>query len=148
MPVCVGFSVSLWILVGWLLPQTPDRQLAVSPSLGRSSPEQNCFSGNCGRAGHFTSVSSCHLLSPLCLNRSDTERLKWLSLPACFSLSGDSMVKNHLQFRRCGFHSLGWEDPLENGIATHSSILAWKIHAQRSLVGYSPWGCKKSDMTE
>jgi len=25
------------------------------------------------------------------------------------------------------FHSLGWEDPLEEGMATHSSILAWKI---------------------
>ena len=25
------------------------------------------------------------------------------------------------------FQSLGWEDPLENGMATHSSILAWKI---------------------
>ena len=33
-------------------------------------------------------------------------------------------------------------------IATHSRILAWKSHGQRSLVGYSPWGCKKSDTTE
>ena len=31
---------------------------------------------------------------------------------------------------------LGWEDPLEKGTATHSSILAWRI--QRSLTGYSP----------
>ena len=36
--------------------------------------------------------------------------------------------------------SLGQEDPLEEGRATHSSILAWRIHGQRSLVGYSPWG--------
>ena len=43
--------------------------------------------------------------------------------------------------------SLGWEDPLEKGMATHSSILAWRI-PQRSLVGYSPWGCKESDVTE
>ena len=34
--------------------------------------------------------------------------------------------------------SLGWEDPLEEDMATHSSILAWRIHGQRSLVGYSP----------
>ena len=34
--------------------------------------------------------------------------------------------------------SLGREDPLEEGMATHSSILAWRIHGQRSLVGYSP----------
>ena len=45
--------------------------------------------------------------------------------------------------------SLGWEDPLEEGMATHSSILAWKIPwTQRSLVGYSLWGCKVSDRTE
>ena len=33
-------------------------------------------------------------------------------------------------------------------MATHSSILAWKIPRRRSLVGYSPWGCKESDTTE
>ena len=43
--------------------------------------------------------------------------------------------------------SLGGEDPLEEGMATHCSILAWRI-PQRSLVGYSPWVCKESDMTE
>ena len=36
--------------------------------------------------------------------------------------------------------SLGQEDPLEEEMATHSSILAWKSHEQRSLVGSSPWG--------
>ena len=30
------------------------------------------------------------------------------------------------------------EDPLEEGMATHSSILAWESHGQRSLGGYSP----------
>ena len=33
---------------------------------------------------------------------------------------------------------LGREDPLEEEMAAHSSILAWKTHGQRSLVGYSP----------
>ena len=33
-------------------------------------------------------------------------------------------------------------------MATHSSTLAWRFHGQRSLVGYSPWGRKESDMTE
>ena len=37
---------------------------------------------------------------------------------------------------------------MEKGMATHSSILAWRIPGQRSLVGYSPWGRKESDMTE
>ena len=31
------------------------------------------------------------------------------------------------------------------GMPTHSSILAWEIHGQRSLEGYSPWGCKELD---
>ena len=44
--------------------------------------------------------------------------------------------------------SLGLEDPLEKGKVTHSSILAWGIPWKRSLAGYSPWGCKKSDMTK
>ena len=44
--------------------------------------------------------------------------------------------------------SLGQEDPLEEGMGTHSSILAWKIHGERSLAGYSPWGRKESDATE
>ena len=44
--------------------------------------------------------------------------------------------------------SLGQEYSLEKEMATHSSILAWEIHGQRSLVGYSPWGCKESDTTE
>ena len=33
---------------------------------------------------------------------------------------------------------LGQEDPLEEEMATHSSILPGKFHGQRSLVGYSP----------
>ena len=43
--------------------------------------------------------------------------------------------------------SLLREDPLEAGLATHSNILAWKI-PKRSLVRYSLWGHKESDMTE
>ena len=45
--------------------------------------------------------------------------------------------------------SLDWEDPLEEDIATHSSILAWRIPMDRGvLVGYSPWRGKELDMTE
>ena len=41
--------------------------------------------------------------------------------------------------------SLGGEDPLEEGTATHSSILAGASDGQRGLVGYSPWGRIESD---
>ena len=43
--------------------------------------------------------------------------------------------------------SLGQEDPLEKEMASHSSIFPRESHGQRSLVGYSPGGHKKSDMT-
>ena len=42
--------------------------------------------------------------------------------------------------------SLIQEDPLEKEMATHSSILAWEPHEQKSLAGYNPWGHEESDM--
>ena len=44
--------------------------------------------------------------------------------------------------------SLSQENGLEWERATHSNILAWKIHSWRSLAGYSPWGHKESSTTE
>ena len=43
--------------------------------------------------------------------------------------------------------SLGPEDPLEEEMATHFSILPGTSHGQRSLAGYSPWDHKASDTT-
>ena len=57
-------------------------------------------------------------------------------------------VKNLPAVQEMQVRSLGREDPLEEGIATHSSILGGKSHGQRSLAGYSPWGHKGSDATE
>ena len=53
------------------------------------------------------------------------------------------LVKNLPAMQETWLRSLGWEDPLEKGKATHSSILAWRI----------PWtiyppGRKELDMTE
>ena len=41
---------------------------------------------------------------------------------------------------------MGQEDPLEEGIATHSSIFAWRIALDRGT--WKTWGCKELDMTE
>ena len=58
-------------------------------------------------------------------------------------------IKNPFAMQETWVRSLGWEDPLEESMATHSSILAWRIpHGQRSLAGYSPQGLKESEMTE
>ena len=44
--------------------------------------------------------------------------------------------------------SLCLEDPLEEGMATTPLSLLGESHGQRSLLGYSPLGCKELDMTE
>ena len=65
----------------------------------------------------------------------------WVSLVA-------RMVNNLPAVEETQVRSLSQEDPLEEERATHSHILPGEFHGQRSLVGYSPWGCKESDMTE
>ena len=58
------------------------------------------------------------------------------------------MVKNLPEIRETWVQSLDREDPLEEGMVTHSSIHAWEnLHGQRRLVGYNPLGCKESDTT-
>ena len=58
------------------------------------------------------------------------------------------MVQNLPAMQQTWVRALGWEDPLEKGMATHSSILVWRIPWTKDLVGYSPWGHKESDLTE
>ena len=63
---------------------------------------------------------------------------------------GGSAVKNPAamqELQETYFQSLHQEDPLEEGMATYSSILAWRIPWTRSLAGYSPWGYKELDRT-
>ena len=44
--------------------------------------------------------------------------------------------------------SLGWENPLKEEIATHSSILAWKISQTEKTAAHNPLGHKKLDTAE
>ena len=58
------------------------------------------------------------------------------------------MVKNLPAVWETWVQSLGWEDPLQEGIATHTRILAWRIPGQKSVVYCSPCSHKESDTTE
>ena len=58
------------------------------------------------------------------------------------------MVKNLRANEGDAGSILGWEDPVEKEMATHSIFLPGESHGQRRLVGYSPYGCKESDTTE
>ena len=55
------------------------------------------------------------------------------------------MVKNPPVMQETLVQSMDQEDPLKEGMATHSSILDWKIPWTE---GYSPWGHKELDRTE
>ena len=61
---------------------------------------------------------------------------------------GGSGVENPSAKQEMEVQSLGQEDPLKKEMATHSSILAWKFHGQKSLAGYTPWGHIDPDATE
>ena len=53
------------------------------------------------------------------------------------------MVKNLPAMQKTWVQSLGQEDPLEKEMATHPSILAWRIPWTEEPGGYSPWGHKE-----
>ena len=64
--------------------------------------------------------------------------INWTSLVA-------QKIRNLPAMRETWIRPMGWEDPLEDGMATHSSILACRILMERSLEYYSPWGHKELD---
>ena len=85
----------------------------------------------------FSAVcKGCSTILPFCISFS------WLGFPVAQS------VKNLPAVQETQVRFLGWEDPLEKELATHSSILAWKISGQRSLMHCSPWDQKELDTTE
>ena len=53
------------------------------------------------------------------------------------------MVKNLPAMRETWIQSLGWEDPLEKGMATHCSILAWRIPVDREPGGLQSMGLQR-----
>ena len=57
------------------------------------------------------------------------------------------MVKRLSTMWKTPVRSLGREEPLKKEMAIHSSTIAWKIPWTED-VGYSPWGCKESDIIE
>ena len=85
-------------------------------------------------------MSNCFFLS--CMQTSqETGKVAWYSqlfkyFPQFVVIYTVQMVNNLPAMWETWVPSLGWEDPLEKGIATHSNILAWRIRWQRSPAGY------------
>ena len=64
-------------------------------------------------------------------------------MPVFLGFPVAQLVENPPAMQETPVRFLGQKDPLEKGKATHSSILAWRIHEL-----YSPWGPKELDTTE
>ena len=76
---------------------------------------------------------------------------EWLTLSQHFVQGASlvaSTVKNLPAVWETWVQSLGWEDPLEKGMTTHSSILAWRIPRTKESDSYSPWDRKELDTTK
>ena len=67
----------------------------------------------------------------------------FLGLGLPWWLGGKKKKKNHLPMQKTQVQSLSWEDPLEEGMATHSRILAWRIPWTEKTGKLQPTGSQR-----
>ena len=74
----------------------------------------------------------------------------WIGYPLQYSWASlvAQMVNNLRAVQECQVRSLGWEDPMEEGMATHTSILAWRIPMDRGAWQVIVHGIAESETTE
>ena len=114
----LGWAVS-WAVIQWWC----DYHKFLDSSVGKESTINAEDPGSVPGLGRSTGEGKGYPL-----------QYSWASLVA-------QLVKNPPAMWETWVQSLGWEDPLEKGKATHSSMLVWRIP-------WTLWGCKKLDMTE
>ena len=73
--------------------------------------------------------SACNAGDPVLIPGLERSAGEGISYPLQYSWTSlvAQLVKNPSAMQETWVRSLGWEDPLEKGMATHSSILAWRI---------------------
>ena len=82
------------------------------------------------------------------LGQEDPPRRDRLPTPVFLGFPSGSDGKEFATMWETWVQSLGWEDPLEEGMATHSSSLAWRIPMDRGAWWATVHGIPESDMTE
>ena len=95
-----------------------------------------------GSAGEESACNAGNPSSVVELGRSPGEGISY-PLPYSWASLVAQLVKNPPAMRETWVRSLGWEDPLEEGKATHSNILTEEFPGL-----YSPWGHKELDTTK
>ena len=140
-----------WLKAGWrvMTPVPPSWSHTLYSVSAFDLPQEACgkYTAVCLVVGGMTSTKN----NVFVLSCISTEARGWktallTSLNAPVLPWASLMVKNLPAMQETWVLSLDQEDPLEKGMAIHSSILAWRI--PWSLVGYSPWDCQESDLAE
>ena len=85
--------------------------------------------------------------APKCSLNDDSSKICW-ALIVCTASQVAQTVKNLSAMRTIWIQSLGWEDPLEKGTATHSSLLVWRIPWTEESGGLQSMGLKESNTAE
>ena len=94
--------------------------------------------------------STCNAGNPSFIPGSGRSPVEGMGFPLQYSWASlvAQMIKNLPAMRETRVQSLGWEDFLEEGMATHSNILAWRIPMERRAWQATLHGVAESDMTE
>ena len=95
-----------------------------------------------------TKVICLHICGFICRLSILSHWLICLFLYQCWASQVAQWVKNPPATQETQVRSLAWEDPLEEGMATHSSILAWSIPWTEEPGGLSPQPHKEWDTTK
>ena len=127
---CFFFGLAPWLMGSWFPAQSPNhwtaREFPIACNFHLYHPGQWGFPDS-----SVGKESACNARDPGSipgLGRSEGEEIgyplqySWASLVA-------QLIKNPPAMRETWIRSLDWEDPLEKGKATHSSILAWRINS-------------------
>ena len=109
------------------------------------------LSWGAGKKATHTHLCIPHITHQDVLHVMETEYVHRLNKFLKWGFPSGSLVKNPpvmQELQETWVRSLGQEDSLEEGMATHSSTLTWKIPWTEPPEGYSSWVCKESDMTK
>ena len=154
-PLCKGFYSVIHGCWKWSPVTTPRPERSTHTVLkGYSRRMARSLEGLASYTRHLCSGPGWSEASLQSVYQGEGKRPK-LSLLSCQDFIGTSWasliaqpVKNVAEMPETWPQALGWEDPLEKGMATHSSILAWRIPWTEEPGGIQSMGSQESDTAE
>ena len=161
--LCQTLLFSLWSIFYWLIPK--GLRASLSGSVGRESACNAEDPGSIPGSGRFPwrrkwqptpiflsgkSHGQRSLVDYSAWGCKESDTTEWMNhhQQPLWASRVAQIVKNLPAVRETWVHSLSWEDPLEEGMAAHSSILAWRIPMDRGAWQAPVHGVTESDTTD